>query len=150
MYDVQEVKAEQHLANDDGVERWLATRAGDKPFLLVNIKREAYDCYDKGRAQYLNYDLIIPLFGDNPHPVECLSGAERTRSLTDFRERMAALNYPEIYFASFFELFKAAKGVDERITCAGAGFGVERLTYGILGLPEIHDVYPFPRCPREG
>ncbi len=26
-----------------------------------------------------------------------------------------------------------------------AGFGVERLTYAILGLTDIHEVYPFPR-----
>ena len=50
------------------------------------------------------------------------------------------------YFAPFFELFSALDDEGEGvISCAGGGFGIERLTYALLGLKDIHDVYPFPR-----
>ena len=34
---------------------------------------------------------------------------------------------------------------DGAISCAGGGFGIERLTHAILGLRDVHEVYPFPR-----
>jgi aspartyl/asparaginyl-tRNA synthetase len=143
--DAQEARKAGKLADDDAVERWASQGAGGKPFILVNLKREAYDCYDEKAGRYLNYDIVIPPFGDNPHPVECLSGAERTRSVADLEKRMCELSYPMAYFAPFFELFSALDKGGGRISCAGAGFGVERLTYALLGLKDIHEVYPFPR-----
>jgi aspartyl/asparaginyl-tRNA synthetase len=145
LYDAQEVKREQNLADDDAVERWLSRQAGGKPFLLVNLVREAYDCFDPDSGRYLNYDIIHPPHGDNPHPVECLSGAERTRSIADLEQRMIDLGYPMEYFAPFFELFTSMDRGSGDIACAGAGFGVERLTYAVLGLKDVHEVYPFPR-----
>jgi len=145
VYDVAEVKREHGLPDDDAVEKWGAARTDGKPFMVVNLKREAYDCFDKEQGRFLNYDVILPPFGDNPYPIECLSGAERTRSLVDLEERMTELKYPLAYFAPFFELFSALDDGDGKITCAGAGFGVERLTAALLGLKDIHDVYPFPR-----
>ncbi|MBU0755767.1 MAG: hypothetical protein KJ645_11550, partial [Planctomycetes bacterium] len=83
VYDAQEVKQERDLADDDAVERWLSKKSQDKPFMVVNLKREAYDCYDTVSKRFLNYDVVLPPAGENPHPIECLSGAERTRSLED-------------------------------------------------------------------
>lgn len=145
LYDAQEVKAREGLSDDDAVERWGSARTGGKPFLIVNLRREAYDCFDEGAGRFLNYDVVLPPCGENPHPVECLSGAERTRSLSDLRRRMEELRYPMAYFAPFFELFSALDGNGGSIACAGGGFGVERLTYALLGLKDIHEVYPFPR-----
>ena len=145
VYDVQEVKRELGLADDRAVERWLSEHAAGKPFLLVNMKREAYDCLDPASGRFLNYDVIIPPCGNNPHPIECLSGAERTRSLADLEQRMRELGYPMEYFAPFFELFSSMDSGSEAISCAGAGFGVERFAYAILGLNDVHEVYPFPR-----
>ena len=88
---------------------------------------------------------MLPPAGNNPHPIECLSGAERTRSIEDLERRMQDLNYPMAYFAPFFELFSSLDANRGMIACAGAGFGVERLAYAVLGLKDIHDVYPFPR-----
>jgi aspartyl/asparaginyl-tRNA synthetase len=145
VYDAAEVKREQGLANDDAVEKWGASQSGGKPFMVVNLKREAYDCFDAEQGKFLNYDVVVPPFGDNPYPIECLSGAERTRSLTDLKRRMTELGYPLEYFAPFYQMFSALDEGDGKITCAGAGFGIERLAAALLGLKDVHDVYPFPR-----
>jgi|GEM_PF-1435716 len=149
VFDVQATRERRRLADDDAVERWAAGQAGHRPFFLVNLRREAYDCFDEGCGRFLNYDVILPPFGRNAHPVECLSGAERTRSLADLRRRMADLGYPQEYFRPFFEVFAALDDGRGVISCAGGGFGVERLTYALLGLEDIHAVYPLPR-PAEG
>jgi len=143
--DSQEIRRREGLADDDAVERWAASRTEGKPFILTNLKREAYDCFDKEQERFLNYDVVLPPAGENPHPIECLSGAERTRSLEELEMRMVDLGYPMSYFAPFFELYTSLDGHGGKIACAGAGFGVERLTYAILGLKDIHEVYPFPR-----
>ena len=145
LFDVQEVKRRENLSDDDAVEHWAAQRSDGLPFLLVNLKREAYDLYDEKTGRFLNYDVVLPPVGENLHPIECLSGAERTRSVAALEQRMRELNYPMEYFAPFFELFGSLDKGDGQISCAGAGFGVERLTYAILGLKDIHEVYPFPR-----
>jgi asparaginyl-tRNA synthetase len=145
VHDAHEVREKQGLPDDDAVERWLCGRSEGRPFLLVNLKREAYDCFDERLGRFLNYDVIVPPFGDNPHPVECLSGAERTRSVDDLATRMGELGYPMDYFQPFFELFASLDGSSGAIRCSGGGFGVERLTYALLGLCDIHEVYPFPR-----
>jgi aspartyl/asparaginyl-tRNA synthetase len=144
VYDVQEVKKDQDLPDDDAVERWLSKQSGGKPFMVANLAREAYDCLDE-TGRFLNYDVVHPPIGDKPHPVECLSGAERTRSIADLKQRMQDLSYPMEYFAPFYELFDSIDKGDGKISCAGAGFGVERLTYALLGLKDVHEVYPFPR-----
>jgi aspartyl/asparaginyl-tRNA synthetase len=145
IFDAQEIRRRRRLPDDDAVERWAAARTGGRPFFLVNLRREAYDCFDETGGRFLNYDVVLPPFGHNPHPVECLSGAERTRSLADLRRRMAELRYPEEYFQPFFEIFTALDTGHGIIACAGGGFGVERLTFAILGLEDIHAVYPIPR-----
>lgn len=145
IFDAREVRERQGLADDDAVERWGSRQTGGRPFLVTNLKREAYDCFDPETDRFLNYDVVVPPCGDNPHPVECLSGAERTRSLADLRVRMAELGYPMDYFAPFFTLFESMDTGGGRITCAGGGFGIERLTFALLGLEDIHRVYPFPR-----
>ncbi|MBN2430973.1 MAG: hypothetical protein JXQ27_05830 [Acidobacteria bacterium] len=149
VFDVQDIRERERLADDDAVERWAAARTGGRPFFLVNLRREAYDCFDESSGRFLNYDVVLPPHGRNAHPVECLSGAERTRSLADLRRRMAELGYPVEYFRPFFDMFTALDAGDGAISCAGGGFGVERLTYAILGLEDIHAVYPIPR-PAEG
>jgi aspartyl/asparaginyl-tRNA synthetase len=145
VFDAADVKRDQQLPDDDAVERWGAEQSGGKPFMVVNLKREAYDCWDDQRGRFLNYDVVVPPHGKNQLPIECLSGGERTRSLEDLERRMIELKYPVEYFAPFFELFSALDGGGGKITCAGAGFGIERLTFAILGLEDIHYVYPFPR-----
>lgn len=150
IHDVADVKFAAGLDSDDAVERHLAATSGGLPFLVTNLRREAYDCRDGATGRFLNYDVVYPAAGAGSHPVECLSGAERTRSLSDLRERMQELGYPEGYFEPFFAVFRAAgQDEDAPITCAGGGFGVERLTYALLGLRDIHEVYPLPR-PAEG
>lgn len=143
--DVQDAKRRENLEDDDAVERWAGSRSQGRPFILSNLTREAYDCFEPDQGRFLNYDVVLPPAGENPHPIECLSGAERTRSIEDLERRMMDLNYPMAYFAPFFELFSSLDGNGGKIACAGAGFGVERLTYAILGLKDIHEVYPFPR-----
>ncbi len=145
IFDAQEVKREQGFDDDDAVEKWGGQQTGGKPFMVVNLKREAYDCYDESLGRFMNYDVVLPPFGENPYPIECLSGAERTRSVSELEERMIELKYPITYFAPFFELFSSLDGGSGKISCAGAGFGIERLTYAILGLKDVHEVYPFPR-----
>lgn len=146
IYDAQKVMQEHELADDDMVEKWASKQSErGEPFMVVNLKREAYDCYDTELERFLNYDVVVPPFGDNPYPIECLSGAERTRSVQDLEARMKELGYPLVYFEPFFELFSAMDEGGGTIACAGGGFGIERLTYAILGLRDVHDVYPFPR-----
>ncbi len=148
-HDLVQVKSEHGLGSDDEAEHFLSSRAGGRPFMITNLKREAYDCLDQASGKFLNYDVVYPATGQNPHPVECLSGAERTRSLPDLQERMLELGYPMEYFAPFFAICEAHEQGTSDITCAGGGFGIERLTYALLGLEDIHQVYPFPR-PTEG
>lgn len=143
--DAAEYSTKTGLIDHDDLERQLSLRAHGKPFIIVNMSREAYDCYDNDNERFLNYDVIVPPYGNNPNPVECLSGAERTRSLADLERRMTELGYPLDYFAPFFELYHSLCKGNESISCAGAGFGIERLTYAILGLSDVHGVYPFSR-----
>lgn len=145
IHDAAVVKRDNNLEDDDAVERHLSGISGGKPFLVVNLRREAYDCYDSKEGRFLNYDVVVPPFGANPQPIECLSGAERTRSLKDLEQRMVDLRYPMEYFAPFFELFSTMDEGGGKISCAGGGFGVERLTFALLGLKDLHEVYPFPR-----
>ena len=145
VFDAGQIMTDTAASDYDCVERQLCSQAQGKPFITVNMKREAYDCLDTGSGKYLNFDVIIPPFGENVHPVECLSGAERTRSLEELSERMQELNYPMEYFAPFFKLYQSIGNGNSKISCAGAGFGIERLTYALLGLADIHEVYPFPR-----
>jgi aspartyl/asparaginyl-tRNA synthetase len=149
VFDAAAVKATEGLSDDDAVERWASGRTDGQPFLVTNLKREAYDCWDPEQERFLNYDLVCPPAGRNVHPVECLSGAERTRSLADLRRRMLDLDYPMAYFEPFFELYESLDTTGGAIRCAGGGFGVERLTFALLGLGDIHEVYPLPR-PAEG
>ena len=149
MHDLVEVKEAQGLSSDDEVERYLADHSGGLPFIVTNLKREAYDCFDPKTGRFLNYDVVYPAVGGDGPPVECLSGAERTRSLSDLRQRMLDLGYPMEYFEPFFEICEASGKGDMEICCAGGGFGVERLAYVMLGLQDVHQVYPFPR-PAEG
>jgi len=150
VFDAAEVKAAENLAGDDEVERWAGERTGGHPFLVTNLRREAYDCWDPKQERFLNYDLVCPPVGRNTHPVECLSGAERTRSVGDLRQRMKELDYPMDYFEPFFELFASLDEGGGKISCAGGGFGVERLVFALLGLEDIHEVYPFPRVAEGG
>lgn len=145
IFDAQECKKKTGLKRDDEIERWGAEQSGGEPFLVVNLKREAYDCYDEAAGKFLNYDVVLPPIANNPNPVECLSGAERTRSIPDLKQRMDDLGYPRAYFAPFFSLFESLDTSGGKITSAGAGFGIERLTYAVLGLKDVHEVYPFPR-----
>ncbi len=158
IFDAADYPSPDGTIDYDAVERLLSERSGGRPFIIVNMKREAYDAYDSATGRFLNYDIVVPPFGRNAHPVECLSGAERTRSLADLEQRMVDLGYPMDYFGPFLELFRSlARETDAGdkplghtpITSAGGGFGVERLTYALLGLSDIHEVYPFPR-PSEG
>jgi len=145
VYDaVEETRKLGGLSSDD-LERHLSAQTDGRPFLVVNMKREAYDHFDEASGRFLNFDIVIPPHGKNPNPVECLSGAERTRSVDSLKQRMIDLGYPMDYFDPFFQLFTSLAKDERRIACAGAGFGVERLTYAVLGLADIHDVYPFPR-----
>lgn len=145
VYDAAEVKREHKLPSDDAVEKWGSEQSGGRPFMVVNLKREAYDCFDEEQGRFLNYDVVLPPCRDNPYPIECLSGAERTRSISDLKARMTELDYPLEYFAPFFDVFEALDEGDGKIACAGAGFGIERLTAALLGLKDVHEVYPFPR-----
>lgn len=145
IYDAAKILDEIGADNYDLVELHLSSQNPQKPFMMVNMKREAYDCFDSESGRFLNYDVIIPPFKNNGYPVECLSGAERTRSLDDLATRMKELGYPMDYFAPFFNLFESLCDGDRGISCAGGGFGIERMTYGLLGLSDVHEVYPFPR-----
>ena len=79
--------------------------------------------------------------------------------LNDYLDREADRQHPKKRFRPIasgdlpipaaFALFAAARPEAEAITCAGGGFGVERLAYALLGLRDIHEVYPLPR-PAEG
>ena len=149
VHDLVEIKSTYGLSSDDEVEKYLADRSGGRPFIITNLKREAYDCLDQESGRYLNYDVVYPAVDIQAPPVECLSGAERTRSLPDLRQRMVDLGYPMEYFEPFFAIFTANDSGRTDVTCAGGGFGVERMTYVMLGLEDIHQVYPFPR-PAEG
>ena len=143
--DAARYSSETGLTDHDDLERHLSLQAQGKPFIIANMSREAYDCFDSESGRFLNYDVIVPPHGNNPNPVECLSGAERTRSLLDLKRRMTELGYPLNYFAPFFEMYYSLCKGNESISCAGAGFGIERLTYAILGLSDVHQVYPFSR-----
>ncbi len=149
VHDLVEVKASCGFGSDDEVEHYLANRSDGLPFIITNLKREAYDCFDTETGRYLNYDVVYPSVRKAGLPVECLSGAERTRSLSDLRQRMQDLGYPMEYFAPFFAVCQASNSSQSDISCAGGGFGVERMTYVMLGLKDIHQVYPFPRPAEE-
>lgn len=122
----------------DDVEKKLALEL-KTPFFLTNMKREAYDYKDPQSGKYHNYDLVFPITG------EVLSGGEREHSYDRLKHRMEELDYPLDYFAP---VLKFAKEVGFNAS-SGAGFGVERLTRGLLLLDDIAEVYAFRRVPGE-
>lgn len=122
----------------DAVEKILA-KTEEHPFILTNLKREAYDRRDDVTGKFLNYDVIMPVTG------EILSGAERECTAERLQMRMEELGYPLEYFEPILKLARE-EGLKPT---AGAGFGVERFVRGILLLDDIADVYPFKRVPEE-
>lgn len=107
------------------------------PFILTNLKREAYDRFEDGK--YLNYDVIYPSYG------EVLSGGAREWEYSRLKERMEELNYNLDEFEAILEL---AKNGNTSWSCGG-GFGVERLTRALLHLDDVNDCLAFPRIPGE-
>lgn len=111
----------------------------DEPFILTNLKREAYDKRDEKTGKYLNFDICLPKTG------EILSGAEREFDYERLKFRMEELGYPLAYFEP---ILKLAREEGLKAT-TGAGFGIERFLRGILLLDDIADIYPFKRRPEE-
>ncbi len=136
-FDAEEEAARRGIAVGK-IEAILASEL-DRPFILTNLKREAYDRRDDLTGKYQNYDLCLPVIG------EILSGAEREFEAERLKLRMEELGYPLDYFAPILKL-ATEHGLT---TSAGAGFGVERFVRGILRLDDLADVYPFKRVPEE-
>jgi asparaginyl-tRNA synthetase len=109
-----------------------------EPFILTNLKREAYDFRDDITGKYRNYDVVMPITG------EILSGAEREYTYERLIMRMEELDYPIEYFAPILKLAKE-QGLKPS---AGAGFGIERFVRGLLLLDDIAEIYPFKRVPE--
>ena len=136
-YDAED-EAIQRGVDVGGIEKLLA-ETEEHPFILTNLKREAYDRRDEVTGKYLNYDVIMPVTG------EILSGAEREYTYDRLKLRMEELGYPLEYFEPILKLAKE-EGLKPT---AGAGFGVERFVRGLLLLDDIARVYPFKRVPEE-
>jgi aspartyl/asparaginyl-tRNA synthetase len=137
IYDSVDEAKKRGFAGKD-IEMLLA-KEETHPFILTNLKREAYDRRDDETGKYINYDVCMPVTG------EILSGAEREHTYERLLMRMQELEYPISYFAPILRLAKE-QGLKKS---AGAGFGIERFVRGILLLDDIKEVYPFTRVPEE-
>ena len=131
-------EAAKHGVDESDIEGILA-KTLKEPFILTNLKREAYDFRDDITGKYRNYDVVMPVTG------EILSGAEREYTHDRLLMRMEELDYPIEYFAPILKLAEE-KGLKPS---AGAGFGLERFVRGILLLDDIAEIYPFKRVPEE-
>jgi len=137
-YDLAE-EAECRGCSQGEAEDQLVEENTKYPFFLTNLKREAYDRRDDSTGKYKNYDVLFPVYG------EVLSGGEREYTCERLTMRMNELKYNLDYFEP---VLRVAREHGLRRS-AGAGFGVERMVRGILLLPDIASVYPFPRIPEK-
>lgn len=131
-------KATELGVEPDDVEKILA-KTEIHPFILTNLKREAYDRRDDITGKFQNYDVIMPVIG------EILSGAEREFTAERLEMRMVELDYPLDYFEPILKLARE-EGLKPT---TGAGFGLERFVRAVLLLDDIAEVYPFKRVPEE-
>lgn len=136
-FDAEE-EAKRRFIDVDDLEKVLSEEL-EHPFILTNLKREAYDRRDEITGKYLNYDICLPKTG------EILSGAEREFEADRLTMRMEELDYPLEYFEP---ILKLAREHGLKAT-TGAGFGIERWVRGILLLDDIAEVYPFKRSPED-
>lgn len=132
-------EAEKRNCSQGEAEDQLIAENTVHPFLLTNLKREAYDKRDDATGKFKNYDVLFPVVG------EILSGGEREYTCERLTMRMNELGYNLEYFEPILRVARE-HGLKRS---AGAGFGIERLTRAILLLPDIQSVYPFPRIPEK-
>ncbi|MFC6996281.1 asparagine synthetase A [Rufibacter roseus] len=117
----------------------IKSKEAERPFWLLNHKREFYDKEDPAApGTYLNYDLIW-----NEGFGEGLSGGERENEYHQILKRMDETGSDKEAFRHYLEVAKE-QGLPYT---AGAGFGVERMARYICRIPDINNVTPFSRRP---
>lgn len=121
-------------------ERYLAENYCQGPVVLTDYPKERKAFYMKlnpDQKTVAAMDIVFPSLG------EIIGGSQREERYDVLVERMKALDLSTEEYWWYLDLRKFGS-----VPHSGFGLGFERLIQCITALPNIRDVIPFPRVPR--
>ena len=121
-------------------ERFLSEKVFGKPVFVTDYPKDIKAFYmkqnDDGKTVAAT-DLLVPGIG------ELIGGSQREDDMDKLKTRMNELGLNEEDYWWYLDLRRYGS-----ITHSGFGLGFERLMMYITGMPNIRDVIPFPRTPK--
>lgn len=121
-------------------ERYLVEKHFKKPVILTNYPAEIKSFYmrqnDDGKT-VAAMDILAPGIG------EIVGGSQREERIDKLESRMKALNIPADELWWYLDTRRFGT-----VPHAGFGLGFERMVQFVTGMPNIRDVIPFPRTPK--
>jgi len=121
-------------------ERYLVETHFRRPVMITDYPREIKAFYmkqnDDGRT-VRGLDVLFPRIG------EVVGGSQREENLARLRARIQELRIPEKDVWWYLDTRRFGT-----VPHSGFGLGFERLIQFVTGMPNIRDVIPFPRTPK--
>jgi asparaginyl-tRNA synthetase len=121
-------------------ERYLVETHFQRPVMITDYPREIKAFYmkqnDDGRT-VRGLDVLFPRIG------EVVGGSQREENLARLRARIQELRIPEKDVWWYLDTRRFGT-----VPHSGFGLGFERLIQFVTGMPNIRDVIPFPRTPK--
>ena len=121
-------------------ERYLVETHFRRPVMITDYPREIKAFYmkqnDDGRT-VRGLDVLFPRIG------EVIGGSQREENLARLRARIQELRIPEKDVWWYLDTRRFGT-----VPHSGFGLGFERLIQFVTGMPNIRDVIPFPRTPK--
>ena len=122
-------------------ERYLTDKVIKGPVIVTNYPKEIKAFYMKLNADgktVAAMDVLVPKVG------EIIGGSQREERLEVLEGRMKQTGIPTENLQWYLDLRRFGSAPH-----AGFGLGFERLVQYITGMPNIRDVIPCPRAPKE-
>ncbi len=121
-------------------ERFLTEKLLKRPVILTNYPKDIKAFYmrlnDDGRT-VAAMDVLVPGVG------EIIGGAQREERLSVLDQRLDSLGISKSTYGWYRDLRRYGT-----VPHAGFGLGLERALCYATGMPNVRDVIPFPRTPR--
>ena len=149
-YQAGDATLKGYLVYDDSID-------GKRPGVLVVHEWWGHNAYARKRAEMLagmGYTaMAVDMYGDGktaaamdvllPHVGEIIGGSQREDRLDVLESRMRHKGVDPEAYSWYLDLRRFGSAPH-----AGFGLGFERMVQFCTGMPNIRDVIPFPRTPR--
>lgn len=131
-----DIKEGDDMGADDET---ILTKQYDNPIFVTHYPKEVKAFYMKrdpnDNARVLCADLLAPEgYG------EIIGGSQREDNFDELLKRIKEHNLPQSAFEWYLDLRKYGS-----VPHGGFGFGLERITAWVCGIPHIRETIPFPR-----